>query len=142
MLAGLAEAVALAEGIGVDPAQFLAAIEGCPLGSGYASVKGAMMINRSHPAAFPLHVLTKDVGLVADAATAAGVPLKLPAAIRALLADAERAHADDEWLRSWKPCGAESGRPCAGVSRPVGRKCQRTKRGHVVGPVAGDDVGR
>lgn len=96
LLAGLAEAIALAEGIGVDPAQFLAAIEGGPLGSGYASVKGPMMIDRAYPTAFPLHLLTKDVKLVAEAAEAAGVPVRLPAAILALLAKAEVDHAEDD----------------------------------------------
>lgn len=96
MLAGLAEAIALAERIGVDPAQFLAAIDGGPLGSGYASVKGPMMIDRTYPTAFPLHLLTKDVELVADAAAAAGVALRLPVAIRSLLADAETGYSDDD----------------------------------------------
>jgi 3-hydroxyisobutyrate dehydrogenase len=96
LLAGLAEAIALAEGIGVDPAQFLTAIEGGPLGSGYASVKGPMMINRTYPPAFPLHLLTKDVNLVAEAAVAAGVPLRLPAAIGSLLDGVQAAHGDDD----------------------------------------------
>lgn len=96
MLAGLAEAIALAEAIGTDPAQFLAAIEGGPLGSGYANVKGPMMIDRTYPTAFPLHLFSKDVDLVANAAAIAGVPLKLPAAIRSLLADAEGAHGEHD----------------------------------------------
>lgn len=96
LLAGLAEAIALAEGIGVDPAGFLASIEGGPLGSGYASVKGPMMIDRNYPTTFPLHLLTKDVDLVADAAKSAGVPLQLPAAIRSLLVNAQAGHGDDD----------------------------------------------
>lgn len=96
LLAGLAEAIALAEGLGVDPARFLATIEGGPLGAGYASVKGAMMIDRTYPTAFPLRLLAKDVDLIAAAAADAGVPLQLPAAIRSLLAEAEAAHAHDD----------------------------------------------
>lgn len=92
--AGLAEAIALAEGVGVDPAQFLAVIEGGPLGSGCASVEGPMMIDRAYSTAFPLHLLTEDVNLVAEAAEAAGVPLRLPDAIRSLLEEAEGAHGD------------------------------------------------
>ena len=96
LLAGLAEAIVLAEGIGVEPREFLAAIEGGPLGSGYAAVKGPMMIDRTYPAAFPLHLLLKDVDLVSDAAAAAGVELRLPAAIRSLLADVADSHGDDD----------------------------------------------
>jgi 3-hydroxyisobutyrate dehydrogenase len=96
LLAGLAEAIALAEAIDVDPHEFLSAIEGGPLGTGYAAVKGPMMIDRSYPPAFPLHLLTKDVDLVTDAAAAAGLELRLPTAIRALLEDAWSAHSDDD----------------------------------------------
>ena len=96
LLAGLAEAIALAEGIGVDPRQFLAAIEGGPLDSSYAGVKGPMMIDRSYPAAFPLHLFIKDVNLVAAAATGAGLDLRLPTAIRSLLEQAEKTHGEDD----------------------------------------------
>jgi len=96
LVAGLAESIALAEGLGVDPRRFLAAIEGGPLGSGYATVKGAMMVDRQYPTAFPLHLLAKDVTLVAEAAAAAEVPLRLPSAISDLLAAALPAHAEDD----------------------------------------------
>lgn len=96
LLAGLAEAIALAEGIGVDPRQFLAAIEGGPLASSYATAKGPMMIDRTYPTAFPLHLFTKDVKLVAAAAAGAGLDLRLPAAIRSLLEEAEKNHRLDD----------------------------------------------
>jgi len=96
LLAGLAESIALAEGIGVDPRRFLDAIEGGPLGTAYATVKGAMMVDRAYPPAFPLHLLAKDVDLVAAAAASAGVPLELPRAIGTLLAAATPDHADDD----------------------------------------------
>lgn len=96
LLAGLAEAIALAERLGVDPHQFLAAIEGGPLASGYAVVKGPMMIDRSYPTAFPLHLFKKDVNLVAEAASAAGLDLRLPATIRSLLEQAEATHREDD----------------------------------------------
>jgi 3-hydroxyisobutyrate dehydrogenase len=96
LVAGLAEAIALAERIGVDPRLFLATIEGGPLGSGYAAVKGPMMIERDYQAAFPLDLLAKDVDLVADAARQAGLPLRLPEAIRALLSAASEVHGEDD----------------------------------------------
>jgi 3-hydroxyisobutyrate dehydrogenase len=41
---GVAETIALAEGLGLDPAQFLAIIDGGPMGPAYAKLKGTMMI--------------------------------------------------------------------------------------------------
>ena len=96
LIAGLAEAIALAEGIGVDPADFLAAIEGGPVGPAYAQVKGKMMIERSYPTAFPLHLLTKDVDLVSRAAERAGVDLRLPDSIRSLIRAASGEHGDED----------------------------------------------
>jgi 3-hydroxyisobutyrate dehydrogenase len=96
LVAGLAESVALAEGLGVDPRRFLEVIDGGPLGPAYAQLKGAMMVGRDYPASFPLHLLTKDVELVAAAAEDAGLSLRLPAAIRDLLVAAEVDHAEDD----------------------------------------------
>ena len=96
LLAGLAEAIALAERLDVDPRTFLDAIDGGPVGPPYARVKGDMMVARTYPPSFPLHLLTKDVDLVAEAAAAAGLDLRLPAAIRDLLVAAEEHHADDD----------------------------------------------
>jgi 3-hydroxyisobutyrate dehydrogenase len=96
LLAGLAEAIALAEGLDIDPRQFLAAIEGGPLGSGYATVKGQMMIDRTYTPAFPLGLLIKDVQLVADAGAAAGIDLQLPASILSLLTAVKDSHRDDD----------------------------------------------
>jgi 3-hydroxyisobutyrate dehydrogenase len=95
LLSGLAESVALAEGLGLDAQRFLDVIDGGPLGCGYATVKGGMMLRRDYPVSFPLHLLAKDVELVAAAAAGAGVPLRLPAAIAALLAAAGD-HGDDD----------------------------------------------
>jgi 3-hydroxyisobutyrate dehydrogenase len=96
LLAGLAESVALAEGLGLDPRTFLEAIDGGPVGPPYAKLKGGMMVDRAYPPSFPLHLLTKDVDLVAAAAADAGLQLHLPPAVRALLVAAEPAHADDD----------------------------------------------
>lgn len=96
LVGGLAESVALAEGIGVDPRQFLAAIDGVPVGAPYAQLKGTMMIDRDYPPSFPLHLLTKDVALVADAAAEAGLALRVGPAVLALLEAAEERHAEDD----------------------------------------------
>jgi 3-hydroxyisobutyrate dehydrogenase len=65
---GLAETLALAEGLGVPPQAFLDAIAGGPLDAGYAQAKGKMMIERDFEPAFPLRHAAKDARLIAGAA--------------------------------------------------------------------------
>lgn len=96
LVGGLAESVALAERIGVDPRRFLEAIDGAPVGAPYAQLKGTMMIDREYPPSFPLHLLAKDVALVADAAAEAGLELRVGPAVHALLEAAAERHADDD----------------------------------------------
>ena len=68
LVEGLAESVALAERLGVDPAAFLEIIDGGPLGPPYAKMKGTMMIERSYEPSFSLALAAKDAGLALDAA--------------------------------------------------------------------------
>jgi 3-hydroxyisobutyrate dehydrogenase len=79
-----AEAIALAQGLGLDPQRFLDTIEGGPLDVPYAHVKGAAMLRGEFPVAFPVDGAAKDARLIADAAAKAG--------IRARVADAVAAH--------------------------------------------------
>jgi 3-hydroxyisobutyrate dehydrogenase len=67
LLGDLAETVAFAERIDVDPRSFLEAIDGGAVGSPYAQMKGAMMVERDFPTAFPLKLALKDLELVLDA---------------------------------------------------------------------------
>jgi 3-hydroxyisobutyrate dehydrogenase len=82
LVEGLAETVAFAEGIGVDPARFLEVIDGGPMGPPYAKLKGKAMIERSFDPSFTLSLAAKDAALVADAAEKAGLELPLPALVR------------------------------------------------------------
>jgi 3-hydroxyisobutyrate dehydrogenase len=95
LVEGLAESVALAERLGVDPAAFLEIIDGGPLGPPYAKMKGTMMIERSYEPSFPLALAAKDAGLALDAAAASGLELPALRAIRAQLEKAvEQGHGD------------------------------------------------
>ncbi len=78
----LAEAIALAEGLGVDPRMFLETIDGAPVGAPYAQLKGPMMIDGEFPPAFPLELAAKDATLALEAAEAAGLRLGALAAVR------------------------------------------------------------
>jgi 3-hydroxyisobutyrate dehydrogenase len=73
----LAETIAFAEAIDVDPEAFLGAIEGGPLGPGYAQLKGKMMIGREFPPSFSLSLMRKDAGLVLEAAERHGFEAEL-----------------------------------------------------------------
>jgi 3-hydroxyisobutyrate dehydrogenase len=96
LVTGLAETVALAEGLGVDPRQVLETIEGGPLDAGYAQLKGNAMIERATAqASFALGGAVKDAGLIADAASGAGLDLALPDAIRRQMSAAADAGLSD-----------------------------------------------
>jgi 3-hydroxyisobutyrate dehydrogenase len=74
----LSETVALARAIDVDPAQFLDAIDGGPLGPAYAQLKGRPMIDLAFgEVAFPLVLASKDARLVREAAEGANAMLPL-----------------------------------------------------------------
>ena len=97
LIEGLGESVALAEGLGVDPAAFLDIIDGGPLGPPYAKMKGTMMIERSYEPSFSLSLAAKDARLALDAAAGAGLELPALEAIRTQLEKGvERGHGDDD----------------------------------------------
>jgi 3-hydroxyisobutyrate dehydrogenase len=97
LVEGLAESIQLAEGLGVDPAQFLEIIDGGPLGPPYAKLKGTMMIERSYEPSFSLRWALKDARLVDEAARDAGLDLPLARTIAARMADAvEAGHGDED----------------------------------------------
>jgi 3-hydroxyisobutyrate dehydrogenase len=73
----LAETIAFARGIGVDPVHFLDAIDGGPLGPVYARLKGEMMINEEFEPSFTLANARKDARLVLEAVERHGLVLPL-----------------------------------------------------------------
>ena len=89
LVEGLAETIALAEQLGVDPRDFLAMIEGGLMFAPYAKIKGEAMIAREFPPSFPLALAAKDAGLIAEAAP----DLPLPKLIRGADAQGRRGRA-------------------------------------------------
>ncbi len=81
LVAVLAETLAVAGALGVDPERFLEVIDGGPLGPGYAQLKGRAMIDRSYPASFPLRLALKDARLVLESAGRAGLEAHILKAI-------------------------------------------------------------
>src|SRR4051794_27225850 len=81
LVEGLAESIALAEGLELDPAKFLEVIDGGPLFAPYAKVKGGAMIEGAFDPSFALKHAAKDARLAAEAARDAGLRLPLLATI-------------------------------------------------------------
>jgi 3-hydroxyisobutyrate dehydrogenase len=102
LVENLAETFALTEGLGVDPARFLEAIEGRPMDSPYAHLKGEKILTRDFTAQFALKHAAKDVRLALEAAQAAGVDLALgPAALERYERAIELGHGDDDAASVW-----------------------------------------
>lgn len=75
--AATAQSLTLASGLAVDPQLFLDAIAGGPADCAYAHLKGGQMMAAEFAPSFELDGLSKDVGLIADAAGRAGVDTTL-----------------------------------------------------------------
>jgi 3-hydroxyisobutyrate dehydrogenase len=72
LTAAMGEAVALAEGLGIDPRVFLDLIKGHPTDSPYGRAKAEAMLRREFPVSFPVHGALKDSRLVEAAMSFAG----------------------------------------------------------------------
>ncbi|MBM7803957.1 3-hydroxyisobutyrate dehydrogenase [Curtobacterium luteum] len=95
--AATGQSLAIARSLGLDPALFLEAIDGSASDSPYAHTKGESMIEGAFPAQFALDGLRKDIGLIAEAARAAGVSTVLLEALGRVYADASAAgHGGDD----------------------------------------------
>ncbi len=102
LVENLAETFVLAEALGVDPTRFLEAIEGRPMDSPYAHVKGEKILKRDFTAAFALKHATKDVRLALEAARSAGVELALgPATLERFERAIELGYGDQDNATVW-----------------------------------------
>jgi 3-hydroxyisobutyrate dehydrogenase len=85
LVAGVAQSIALASELGLDPQEFFAAIEGGPLASAYAAVKGGSMSSREYPVSFALSGAVKDSSLIEEALRSAGISARIMTAVRETL---------------------------------------------------------
>jgi 3-hydroxyisobutyrate dehydrogenase len=94
---GAAEAIALAEGLGLDPRDFLATMEGSQIDTPYLHLKGEAMLERRLEPSFKLELAAKDSALVLEAAARAGVEARVARAVReALERGIELGHGDED----------------------------------------------
>jgi 3-hydroxyisobutyrate dehydrogenase len=80
--AAIAEAIALAEGLGLDPQLFLDTIKGSATDNPFLHAKGQATIDRNFAPAFPTDGAYKDIGLILAAAQAAGIDEDLMTAVQ------------------------------------------------------------
>ena len=91
-----AETIALAEGLGIDPALFFQAIDGGPLDLPYLRAKARAISERDFTPSFRLRLAAKDAGLVADAAWQHGLDLPLLELLTRRLGQAAAEHGDED----------------------------------------------
>lgn len=93
---GGAETIALAEGLGLDPALFFEAIDGGALDVPYLRIKGQAMIRRDFEPTFSLRLASKDARLVAETAARRGLDLPVLKAISGRMQQAVPEHGDED----------------------------------------------
>jgi 3-hydroxyisobutyrate dehydrogenase len=91
---GVAETIALAEGSGVDPQDFLEAVAGGPLDAPYMRMKAKAMLQRDFEPSFRLELAAKDAALAAELAEQHDLDLPLIATISERLAEGAARHGD------------------------------------------------
>jgi 3-hydroxyisobutyrate dehydrogenase len=97
LVSGVAEAMSLAEGLGLAPTVFLDVVSGGALDSGYLQAKAAAMLSADYTANFALRTAAKDAQLVVADAADAGVRLYLASAVAERFQRAlDQGHGDED----------------------------------------------
>jgi 3-hydroxyisobutyrate dehydrogenase len=100
---GTAEAIALAEALGLDPALVGEALDGGPLDLPYFRMKAKLMAADEFPASFALALAAKDAGLVEEAAERYGADLPAARAVAERLREAvEAGHGDEDMAATYR----------------------------------------
>ena len=86
LTAALGQSLELAKGLGLDPRQFLEAIEGGPVDMPYVHVKSTAMLDGAYDTSFAVDGVVKDLDLIREAAAQGGVSDALLTAARGLFA--------------------------------------------------------
>ncbi|MFD8734841.1 NAD(P)-dependent oxidoreductase [Streptomyces sp. NPDC059618] len=110
--AATGEALALAEGLGVDPDDFFGLIEGGPLDMGYLHAKAALVLqDRLSPASFAVSTAEKDARLIVEAGRGQGVRLDVAeAAAERFRRAAALGHGDEDMAAAYF-ASFEEGKP-------------------------------
>jgi 3-hydroxyisobutyrate dehydrogenase len=99
---GAAEALALADGLDLDPRLFLKTVAGGPLDCGYLQAKGAAILDGDFSPNFTVEMAGKDARLITEAADLAGVRLDVaPAIAERFRRAAGLGHADEDMAATY-----------------------------------------
>ncbi len=98
---GSAEAVALAEGVGLDPKLLLEAVAGGALDLPYLQMKANAIMERNFEPSFRLALAAKDAGLVEETARRHNLDLPLVSTVRARLDEGAREHGDKDMCATY-----------------------------------------
>lgn len=97
LTAGVAETLALAYGLGVDPEKFLEAVAGGPLDCPYLRLKASAILGKDFTPSFTVDMASKDARLIVAASRAAGVRMPVAQATGGKFARAaELGHGDED----------------------------------------------
>lgn len=99
---GLAESLALARGLGVDPALVVDVVSGGPMDCAYFQIKSAAMLSKDYRPSFTVVNAVKDSRLIVDAACGAGVAADLAlAGLQRFERAASAGHGDKDMAASY-----------------------------------------
>ncbi|HSU08680.1 MAG TPA: NAD-binding protein [Pseudonocardia sp.] len=110
IITGVAQAVALAEALGLDPQLFPDTIAGGPLDMPYAQLKSNSMIEGEFPSSFAVSGVLKDTRLIAAAIRSVGVRSDVVDAVEEAFRTTEAAgHGDEDMaavVHAFRPAGS------------------------------------
>ena len=102
LVEGMAESLALAEGLGLDPQRFLEAVGGGGLDLPYLRLKAPMMLERDFPPSFSLRLAAKDARIAVEAAQRHDLDLPVLAAIAERLTAGAQEHGDEDMAATFR----------------------------------------
>jgi 3-hydroxyisobutyrate dehydrogenase len=96
------EAVALAQGLGVEPQAFLDTIEGGLMDCGYVKIKAAAIMSENYEPSFALNNAAKDARLIVTAADTNGVRMDLTkAGVERFRRAEDQGHGDEDMAATY-----------------------------------------
>jgi 3-hydroxyisobutyrate dehydrogenase len=98
---GVAETIALAEGLDLDPNLLLDALEGGTLDLPYLRMKGKAIMERNFEPSFRLALAAKDARLIEETAERHDIDLPLFSTIRRRLAEGAKEHGDEDFSATY-----------------------------------------
>ena len=102
LTSGVAEAISLAEGLGLDPKLFAEAVSGGGMDSPYLQTKAGVILAGDYAPTFTVSTAAKDADLITEAARSAGLRLPMAAGVaERFRRAAELGHGDEDMAANY-----------------------------------------